>query len=1268
MMKGSHENPIIHRRSRTSRVFGLAVMLCLALGLAATARSQVLYGTVTGTVQDKSGAVVPGASVTLTNQSTGDARTVTADDHGDYRVMNLLPALYTVSVKAAGNFSGYTQKDVTVAVNREARVDIALQPAAVTQEVTVSTGRPQMQTETADVNHEISQSEISELPLTSSQGRSYQALYTLIPGFSAVAESNSTASNPSRAELANVNGVTDTGVTTRIDGAINIYGWLSYLVAYVPPADAIQSVNVVTNSFNPEQGMAGGAAINVTIKSGQRQFHGSAWEYYQDAAINARPYTATQASLTTATNPTGAVPKNVFNQFGFSIGGPAYIPRILTGKSKLFFFDAFERTTRRQLITATQTVPTTAMLGGDFSALASIYATDPSFLLYDPQPGGVAQTGPNTTLGYLNYGYRPTFLSEYGCNCIPASRQSAAAAKMLALMQPISNQVTNPNYAKFLANDYNAVGTYSYNRNTNDAKVTWTPNDRNTLFGRYSVEPFNLVDPQAFGAAGGAAIDGGQPGASSGRIQNVGLGYSRVLTSHLVIDADAGYTRQVTGAQSLTDIADGAFGVGTLGIPGTNGVGPQYVGQPAFYMNSQDFKSTLFTSIGNANGSNPFLFRDNQFTADVNVSWTLSKHATKYGFSYYHFDLNHFQPTSGANIQTPRGGFEFAGGMTNNNGSPNAYDALADFLLGLPNNTASNAAVAHPYQLENPNTLRWTNYSAYAQDQWTVTPKLTLTYGVRYELYPVAYRDQTGISRLDPSLPQSRNVEIGGVNGNPKDTGVQIPHLSFVPRLGIAYRVNDRWVVRTGAGISTDADSMRYLRDSYPIDQAPAFVSSSPNTIAYNGSQALTLAVGIPNPVAPDTSSGFTYLNPSGSTNTIPKNFRRGYIETWNIFVQHDLGANFVANVGYVGTHQVRQQANYTLNAAPLPSGSTPCMANLQYNPSTGLGGTTCNPAANELVNTNAGCNASSTSVVNEVVTPTGYICYNTGGITMNQPIFSSNYNGLQAQLTRNAGRLAQFGLVYTWSHAFDYEDNGAGTGSGGTAFSYPAYFKLNRATASYDRTNNLEFWWIYHLPFGHGQAYATHGIAGAIFGGFQINGQISHISGGPFSVSPSSTAGFNSPGNTLYAQLVAPYRQLGGHARGAGSAASGGQPWFDPASFGNPVEPQYTNPAGAGYVACTAGSVCNATPVFANTHRNQFRGPGISVVNASIFRGFHIYHESEFQIRLEAFNVFNHALLYSNPNVTVGGGTFGYITSFGPAYSPTAGARSLQFSGRINF
>ena len=1228
--------------NRTGKRFALTLILCAMTISVPTAPAQILYGSITGTVQDKSGAVVPDASIVVTNQGTALTRMTTTNSHGEFTVPNLPGGSYTVTVKNAASFAGFSEKDVTVDVNRESRIDIVLQPASVTTEVTVAETTPMLQTESAEVNHEITQAQIAELPITSSQGRNYQALYTLIPGAANVVEQNSTASNPSRAMSLNVNGVEDMSNTTRIDGAVNTYGWLPYIVAYVPPADSIQSVNIATNSFNAEQGVAGGASINVIIKSGTQQFHGSAWEYNQLFNTNARGYTQTVQSGIVR------VPKNIFNQFGFSIGGPVYIPKILTGKKKLFFFQDFERTTRRQLITGVQTVPTTAMLGGDFSATTSLTGAA-STTLYDPQPGGIpVPAGSTSANGYLLPQYRTTtFLSEYGCNCIPTSRQSSAAKTMLALLQPISAKVGTPTTALLqaqLANDYNGSGTLSYNRNTSDSKVTYNPSDRTSIFGRYSIEPFAVTDPQELGNAGGGTFDGGQPGAASGRIQNVGLGMSHVITSNLVIDADGGYTRQVTGAQSLIDISVGNFGLNTLGIPGTNGVGPNYVGQPSLMF-------TGWSALGNSNGANPFLFRDNQFTADVNVSWTKGRHSTKYGFTYYHFDLNHFQPTSGSDINAPRGGFRFQGAMTDSTATgsptaaPNAYTSLADFLLGLPNN-GTGAAVAKPSQIANPNSLRWTELAGYAQDQWNMTPKLTLNYGLRYEYYPAIYRDHSGVARLDPSLPQTANVVLGGLGGNPENAGIDSGVGFFAPRLGIAYRVTDSMVIRTGAGLTSDPDSQRFLRDAYPEDLAPSYSGTATGTIAIDpaSGSALPLTVGIPLQTPPNLSSGFVSLPVSGSTNTLPATYRRGYIESWNLFIQQDLGNKFVMTIGYVGTHQVRQLFGYSLNAAPLPDGTTICMANGQYNPSSPfythpLGSNPCNFQANTLINLQHCASASS---------PT---CYNTGGITMNAPSQSSNYNGLQTQLTRNAGRLAQFGVVYTWSHAFDYEDNGAGSGSEGVKFSYPAYLRLNRANAGYDRTNNLQLWAIYHLPFGAGQSFATHGVASAIFGGFQLNGQLSHISGAPFSVSPASNT-INTPGATLYADLVKPYVQLGGHNRTVGNTAvSGGNPWFDPTAFANPVEPTYSS---------TAIPSAIVAPHFGNTHRNEFRGPGVTTINASIFRGFHIYRESQFQVRVEAFNLLNHAVL-TNPNVTVGGGTFGYITSFGST-------RSLQFSGRFSF
>jgi len=1264
-------------RSSAVRTLWMAVALLAVCLVPDAVTAQVLYGSISGTVTDQTGALVPNVPVLLANEGTGDKRSATANEVGAYVLLDVLPGTYTISVDSKGSFGAYTEKGVQIEANRQVRVDIALQPASVTAQITVTEAPPELQTETAEVNSEIDQTQISALPVTSSQGRSYQALYTIIPGAASVQEKNSTASNPSRSMSVNVNGASYNGNTTRIDGAVNYYGWLPYLIAYVPPADSIENVSFTTNAFNAEQGQAGGATIKITTKSGTKNFHGSAWWYYQDASINAKPYT---------TPSTSTVPKNIFDQFGFNIGGPVYIPKILTGKKKLFFFENFERTTRRQLISGDLTVPDTNMIGGNFSE-ASAYAT-----LYDPQPVipssqwiGTINTALCPTLaytnGYLNYSCRPSFTNEYGetgnaVNTIPTSRIANAASIMMTDLQPLAALVGTSgqpaaSFSSDLANDVFGTGTLAYNRNTSDSKITFIPSEKTQIFGKYSIEPFSLDDPQELGKAGGGTFDGGQPGASAGRIQNVGLGMSHTITSTLVADADFGYTRQLTGAQSTVDVGLGDYGTQVLGIPGTNGVGQNYVGQPAFdFLNSGG--TATFTGLGNTNGSNPFLFRDNQFTGDVNLSWVKRKHSMKYGFTYYHFDLNHFQPTSGANINVPRGGFEFGGGMTcgitpatsKSTCGVNGYNMLADFLLGLPNNGTS-YAVAKPSQVFNPNSLRWTELGAFAQDQWSLTPRLTINFGIRYERYPAPYRDHTGVSVLVPSLPQSANVEVGGMGGNPENAGIQVGWGMIVPRIGFDFRLNDKTVLRTGFGITTDPDSMRYLRDAFPEDLAPVYVGTGTGTIAvdpantstYPSGQPMTLTYGIPVPTVPNYSSGFASLPISGSTNTVAQNFRRGYLESWNLFIQRDLGYQWTANVGYVGNRFVRQPVGVGyLNAAPFPSASTPCMANGQYNPSTGLTG---------------GCSFNDNEIVNEqfCTGTTNLACYNTGGITVNEPLWDSYYDALQSQLTRNAGKNASLGVVYTYSHSIDFEDNGAGSGSGGTVFNYPGFYFLNRGTAGYDQKHNLQVWGIYSLPFGYGQRYANHGLMAEVIGGFQLNGQFSHYSGTPFSVSGNSNLlGNFAPGfGATYAQLVAPYKQKSGHNRVFGnSAVSGGRPWFDPSVFATPAEP----------TASVAGNPDNVPPNLPNTYRNGFRGPGQSIFNTSLFRAFHIYRETEFQFRFEAFNVFNHAWP-TNPNTTVPSaanvasgnyGTFGLITSYGLPYSPTQGSRSLQFSGRFNF
>ena len=1246
-----------------------ATWVALALILLASlhARAQVLYGSITGTVADKTGAVIPNVPVTITNQATGEMRTEKANGDGVFNLLDVLPGNYTLSIPTAGNFAGFTQKGINLEVNQQVRVTVVLQPASVSTQVTVTEAPPELQTETAEVDSDINQVQISELPITSSKGRNYEELYTLIPGAAQVQEKNSIGGNPSRALSVNVNGNSYNGNTTRIDGAIDYYGWLPYLIAYVTPADAVETVTVTTDDFNAEQGQAGGASIRVTTKSGGHDFHGSGWWYYQDAALNARAY------LNTAlVQPT--IPKNINQEFGGNFGGPVYIPGILTGKKKLFFFTNFDRITQRTHASVPETVPDALMNGGNFSEAAP-YAT-----LYDPQPqapGWQGQVNPTLcpnpngsyTNGYLQYQCRPTFTAEYGetganVNTIPASRVSLAGGIMMQDLLAISKTISTPNatlLSKVMLNDYQATSTVAYNRNASDSKITYIPSENTQIYGKYGITPYSLIDPQVLGntpctgsnaCAGGPAADGGQPGDVGGRGQNAGLGFSHVFSQNLVLDADGGWTRLLTFAQSTLDVALGDYGLNTLKIPGTNGVGLNYVGQPGFYL-------TTFTGIGNNNGSNPFEFRDNQFTGDVNLSWLRGRHAVKVGYTYYHFDLNHFQPTSGGQPNVPRGGFFFQGGMSC--GTPatastasctiDGYNSLADFLLGLPNNGSGNS-IGDPSQVFNPNALRWSEDGVYAQDTWTVDPKLTLTYGIRYEVYPAPYRDRTGASVLLPQLPQSANVEVGGINGNPRSAGIGAGWGQIVPRFGIAYRLNDKTVIRTGFGLTTDPDSMRYLRDSFPEDLAPNYQGTGNFTMTVdpaNGNAPMNLTYGIPNTAkqAPNYSTGFASLPIAGSTNTVPQNFRRGYIESWNLVVQRTLWKDFVGTVGYVGDHFVRQQVNINyLNAANFPTSSSPCMPNGQFSPTSGYTGA-CSFAANETINIGKPCPATATGTAQGT-------CYNTGGITFDLPLWSSGYNGLQTQLTRNAGKNASLGVVYTYSHAIDYEDNGAGSGSGGTAFNYPAFYRFNRGSAGFDEKHNLQVWGVYSLPFGPGQMWMNHGLVGDVIGGWQLSGQFSHFSGFPFSINANSnTLGGFAPGfGATYAQLTGSYQQEGGHSQSASSPVSGGKPWFNPASFSSPTESA-------------------AAPVIPNTGRNQWRGPGNSQTNASLVKNFKIWREANFQFRFEAFNVFNHPWLNA-PNGTIGSGTFGYISNFNAfnvaAFGTNAGSRQMQFSGRINF
>ncbi|WP_420236125.1 carboxypeptidase regulatory-like domain-containing protein [Telmatobacter bradus] len=337
---------IVHR----SGLIALSMALLLTLGLANSAFAQVLYGTLTGNVTDPVGAAIPNAHVVATEVATSVVHNADTSEVGKYLFTNLLPGTYKVTVAASG-FQSAGQAGLILQANATVRADLQLQVGTASEQITVTTAPPELQTDSSDVNYNLSEEQMTELPTTSSTGRNFESLYRLVPGSTPPSEQNSAGANPQRSQAVNVNGITDETNTTRIDGAVDAYPWLPYLVAYLPPTDGIDSINVVTGSFNAEQGAAGGSAINVTIKSGTNSLHGSAWEYNSIKQFNA---------LTWA-NRTHVNPKNIYNETGGTIGGPIK-------KDKLFFFFDYNRVSVIKGISGTLSVPTMAMRGGDFSA------------------------------------------------------------------------------------------------------------------------------------------------------------------------------------------------------------------------------------------------------------------------------------------------------------------------------------------------------------------------------------------------------------------------------------------------------------------------------------------------------------------------------------------------------------------------------------------------------------------------------------------------------------------------------------------------------------------------------------------------------------------------------------------------------------------------------------------------------------------------------------------------------------------------------------
>jgi hypothetical protein len=404
----------------------LAALVSLTLLNAPAAMAQVLYGSVVGTVVDQTDAVVPKATVVLTSKSTGLSRETVTDEAGRYSVVNLLPGTYDLRVTASG-FRPFEQTSITVTANAVTRVDVRLVVGAVTEQITVAASAATLQTDKSDVRAELTSAAVTNLPLANY--RNFQSLINLVPGATPANFQNAVVDTPARALTTNINGTARNNNNARVDGATNVFIWLPHHMVYVPPVEAIDTVNITTGSFDAEQGMAGGAAVTVTTKSGTNELHGVLFHYHDNHRLRTRNFFLP---------PDRGKAKSIFNIPGAAIGGPIV-------RDRLFYFGSWETTLERSGISPSPfSVPTAAIRAGDFSGLP--------VTLYDPMTGARDGTGRTPFPG----------------NRIPADRISPISRRIQE-KAPLPNL---PGVSQGTLSNYFNSGTERLNRHNYDVKIT----------------------------------------------------------------------------------------------------------------------------------------------------------------------------------------------------------------------------------------------------------------------------------------------------------------------------------------------------------------------------------------------------------------------------------------------------------------------------------------------------------------------------------------------------------------------------------------------------------------------------------------------------------------------------------------------------------------------------------------------------------------------------------------------------------------------------
>jgi hypothetical protein len=838
-------------------------MLILVVISAAWHRScaQVVNGTLLGTVTDSKGGVVVGGKVTASEISTGATHETTTNESGNFTFPDMLPGNYNVTIEASG-FKSATQEKVDLISNSATRVDFTLQLGRVSETVVVTTAPPLLQTDRADVSTKLESEKLEDLPLT--VNRNFQSLLNLVPGAAPAVFQHSQFFNAQSTIQTEVDGLPRFTNNYQIEG-IDDNERTGALQILIPPADAIKTVDISTGNYEAELGRAVGAVTNVTLKSGSNMWHGSASEYLQNSAMNARSYFSS------------SVGHLAYNYFGGNLSGPIQ-------KDKLFFYADYFRTSDHEANANTMTIPykaTTTCNGSGYYDLSAGYTPNGKGQIYDPATGTSSGAGRTPFAG----------------NLIPCSRVNPVAAALLNLL-PAPNSNLNPSNP---SNNYFITLPFQKAADNYDTKIDYVLSSMDRLSFRFNYLKNNVFQAPSFGPEGGGPAQGAFEGTGTNNAYSTGLNYDHIFSPTLMTEVRVG----ISHYGNVADPNDfGSNDATKIGVPGVN-LNPLTSGQVGINLN--DFSAPI---IGYA-ASEPWIRGESN--VDVANHWTkvAGNHTFKVGGELRRIHDSLLQGLT----YGPRGAYTFAEDQTGLLGGPatDFHNAIASMLLDQPSGAGRDLFTYFPRYRQ------WWVF-LYAADKWQATSKLTLDYGLRWEFYPPATpASRGGFSNYNPS---TFSLIVAGVGGNPSNLGMTTRYDYFAPRTGAAYRLTEKTVIRAGFGMSYAPWGDTAYAYNYPVRANNAYTSPNsytPAVLADNVTPA-TFQAGFPAPAPiPVPSSGIYNIgsNPvlsAQSYTVVATNYYNPYVMSWNATVQQALPGNFSLQIGYVANHGAHISANQNVN------------------------------------------------------------------------------------------------------------------------------------------------------------------------------------------------------------------------------------------------------------------------------------------------------------------------------------------------------------------